>query len=187
MEEIKTDEIIDLGSYYSYHGELYIKQFPIAWAKSHAPETGPEECGNCSFYGSWNGVFIGYCANCAEHIYEYRRGHGFIEHGEELDLDIIPLRAMDTYLHGVKLDEIEYVPNIEFYTMSDSEEEEYKCSNSVHSNMGEYYDSEDSDDRGDRYSEKLKDHKKMNIRNHEYYTRSTPVSENSCSMCYIGK
>ena len=186
MENTNPDEIIDLGSYYSFRGELYIKQFPIIWAKSHASETGPEECGNCSFYGSWNGVFIGYCANCAEHIYEYQRGHGFIEHGEELDLDIIPLRAMDTYLHGVNLDEIEYLPNIEFYTMSDSQEEE-KCSNSIHSTMGEYYESEDSEDRCDRYLEKLKDHKKTNLRNNDYYTRSTPVSEKSCSICYTGE
>jgi hypothetical protein len=180
------EEIIDLGSYYSYHGELYIRQFPVMWAKSHAPETGPEECENCSLHGSWNGVFIGYCANCAAYEYEYQRGHGFIEHGEELALDIIPLRAMDTYLHGVDLDKIEYQPNIEFYTMSDSQEEE-KCSNSIHSNMGEYYDSEDSDDRCDRYLEKLKDHKKTNLRNNEYYTRSTPVSEKSCSICYTGE
>lgn len=171
MEQTKQDEIIDLGTYYSFRGELYIRQFPMMWAKSHAPETGPEECANCSFYGSWNGVFIGYCANCAEHIYEYQRGHGFINHGEELDLDIIPLRAMDTYLHGVNLDEIEYTPNVEFYTMSDYEEESSE--------------SEDSEDRIDKDLEKIKDFKKMKRR--EYYTRSTPVSEKSCSICYTGK
>ena len=175
---INSDEIIDLGSYYSYRGDLYIKQFPMMWAESHAPGTGPEECENCSFYGSWNGIFIGYCANCAINVYEYQRGHGFIEHGEELDLDILQLRAMDTYLHGVNLDEIEYLPNIDFYNMSDAEEEEEdeQCSNLTH-----------SADSWPLYLEKPKDIKKTNLRNNEYYTRSTPVSENSCSICYTSK
>jgi hypothetical protein len=132
MAEIKHDEIIDLGSYYSYRGELYIRQFPMMWAKSHAPGTGPEECENCSFHGSWNGVFIGYCANCAQYEYEYQRGHGFIEHGEELDLDIIPLRAMDTYLYGVDLDNFEKVINVEFYKMSDEDK-------STTNNANEFY------------------------------------------------
>lgn len=128
MEEINNDEITYLGSYYSYRGELYIKEFPRMWAQSHAPQTGPEECDNCNFHGSWNGIFIGYCANCAEYVYEFQRGHGFIEHGEELNLDIIQVRAMDSYLYGVDLDNIQNVPNIEFYRMSDEEKKTYKKS-----------------------------------------------------------
>ena len=162
------DEIVEYGDYYSYQGELYIKQFPKMWATSHVPETGPAECENCNFYGSWNGVFIGYCMNCAEYVYEYQRGHGFIEHGEEVNNEDIPqLRAMDTYLYGVELDEIKTsIPNRDFYELSESE---------------------DSEDDVDRYLDKLKEHKKTNMRSDEPYVRRTPVSNNSCSMCDIGK
>jgi hypothetical protein len=166
------DEIIEYDDYYSYQGELYIKQFPKMWATSHVPETGPGECGNCNVYGSWNGIFIGYCVNCAEYVYEYQRGHGFIDHGEEQDMDVPQLRAMDTYLHGIELDEIEIAPNRDFYNID--------------------YDSETVDDLDseydiDRYLDKLKEHKKRNIRSDEPYVRRTPVSDNSCDICAIGK
>ena len=156
MNEI-DDEIINHGNYYSYRGQLYIKQFPKMWATSHAPETGPEECNNCAFHGSWNGIFIGYCANCAEYVYEFQRGHGFIAHGEELDHEDIPqLRAMDTYLSDVDLDKCGDVLNTAFYYMS----------------------SDDEEDEIEKHLEQLKEFKKNN--KDEYYIRKTPVSEATC-------
>ena len=165
MNECKyeTDEITNHGYYYTYRGQLYIKQFPEMWATSHAPETGPEECNNCAFYGSWNGIFIGYCVNCAEHVYEFQRGHGFIDHGEELNREDIPqLRAMDTYLWDVDLDKSDDELNTAFYYVSSSDDED-----------------DDDDDDDDDQLEKLKEFKKNN-RKDDYYTRKTPVSETTC-------
>lgn len=171
------NEIIDYGDYYSYQGELYIKQFPKMWATSHVPETGPGECENCNFYGSWNGVFIGYCMNCADYVYEYQRGHGFIDHGEEVNNEDIPqLRAMDTYLYGVELDEIRTTaPNRDFYELSDSEDSK------------DSKDSKDSEDDLDRYLDKMKEHKRHYRRSDEPYIQKTPVADNSCDICSIGK
>lgn len=70
--------------YYSYDDELYASTFPEEWVENHLDGTGPKECGNCAYYGSWNGVFIGYCCNCAIHDYCGTRGRGFIHPGHEL-------------------------------------------------------------------------------------------------------
>ena len=152
-------EIINHGDYYSYRGQLYIKQFPQMWATSHAAETGPEECDNCSFHGSWNGVFIGYCMNCAEYTYDFQRGHGFIEHGEEQDLDIPQLRAIDTYLYGVDLDVCINVSNDGFYQVDlDSDDEE----------------------------EGINEYKKYRKNDEQYIIKNTPITEKSCDVCAIG-
>lgn len=94
--------------YYSYNEELYAGCFPKEWAQNHLPGTGPNECNNCSYFGSWNGVFLGYCANCAIDLYEGRRGRGFIQMGKEYD-DETALEypsAFDTYLKDVCMDDI---------------------------------------------------------------------------------
>ena len=67
---------------YIYDGECYVPKFPLYWAVNCIPGTGPKDCSNCKCYGSWNGVFIGYCGNCAP-IYEFKRGAGFINWGVE--------------------------------------------------------------------------------------------------------
>ena len=160
MTEI-DEEITYNGYYYSYRGQLYIKQFPKMWATSHAPETGPEECENCNFYGSWNGIFIGYCANCAKYVYEFQRGHGFIDHGEEMEYEDIPqLRAMDTYLRDVDLDKCCDELNTAFYCISSDDEH-------------------DDDDYVENHLEQLKEFKKNN-RKDEYYIRKTPVVDTPC-------
>jgi len=66
----------ELNNYYSYDGELYTGSFPYAWAKMHIAGTGPKECDGCKHYGFYNGVFIGYCANCASQ-YDNVRGPPF--------------------------------------------------------------------------------------------------------------
>jgi len=68
--------------YYIYDDELYCLTFPEEWATNHAPNTGPNECDMCKHLGSWNGVFIGYCVECAE-VYEFNRGVGFVEIGKQ--------------------------------------------------------------------------------------------------------
>ena len=92
--------------YYSYDNELYAGTFPEDWATDHFPETGPKECSNCAHFGMWNGVFIGYCANCATLVYQGSRGVGFIDIGEEQcktidDIERGVPSAFETYLKGV--------------------------------------------------------------------------------------
>jgi hypothetical protein len=62
-------------NFYSYDNEPYDNSFPIVWAESHMKGTGPSDCTCCQKYGSWNGVFVDYCLNCAQ-IYNGERGKG---------------------------------------------------------------------------------------------------------------
>ena len=50
------------------------------------PGTSPNHCGNCNIFGSYRGIFLGYCANCAL-TYNMERGFGYITNGVELELD----------------------------------------------------------------------------------------------------
>jgi hypothetical protein len=83
-------------------GEVhYHSRFPREWAENHAEETGPEACGNCLTYGSLDGIFIGYCANCADYVYQGTRGRGLDENGVEFDSQGESI--YDTYLSGLTL------------------------------------------------------------------------------------
>ena len=53
-------------NYYVVDGCRYTQAFPMKWAINHLPFTGPKNCLNCVWYGSYNGVFVGYCANCLQ-------------------------------------------------------------------------------------------------------------------------
>lgn len=76
-----------MGDFYTIDGVRYDSHFPEEWAKDHktfmweddgslsSAPSGPD-CGNCLFYGSCNGVFVGYCSNCARE-YNFTRGKGF--------------------------------------------------------------------------------------------------------------
>ena len=105
------NEVIYLGDhrqFYSYRGELYTGTFPVEWAKNHILGTGPTECANCAYFGSWNGVFIGYCSNCALYDYAGLRGRGFIDCGYEFkDECVLEFESIfETYLKDVNLDDI---------------------------------------------------------------------------------
>ena len=86
MAQFNPLEVVVCGSrrqYYSYDGELYHKSFPYEWAETHADDhTGPAECKNCQAFGSWNGVFVAYCANCAQDykISGQARGYGVTDY-----------------------------------------------------------------------------------------------------------
>ena len=62
---------------------IYVGGFPLEWATAHECGTGPMECVNCAYYGSLNGVFVGYCVNCAQNVYKGSRGLGFLGDGHE--------------------------------------------------------------------------------------------------------
>jgi hypothetical protein len=95
-------------AYYSYDEELYCGTFPENWVEDCLEGTGPKECGNCSYYGSWNGVFLGYCANCAQYVYNGERGQGFIDIGKECDYNpnVNGPSVFDTYLKGLIPDDV---------------------------------------------------------------------------------
>jgi hypothetical protein len=97
-----------LYDYYWYH-----ENFPVEWAMCPKEYTGPSQCGNCLDYGCINGVFIGYCANCAIYDYDGSRGRGFMDVGVESD-DTIGMgfqSVFDTYLKGVDIHAIVGVDN----------------------------------------------------------------------------
>ena len=104
---MELKEIIDLGKYYSYNGELFTKTFPKEWATNQIAGTGTE-CDNCMYYGVWNGVFCAYCLNCADNMYEDSRGgglYGYLHEGECGDPNN-PKAAANTYLKDLSLKEI---------------------------------------------------------------------------------
>jgi len=108
------------GRYYLVDGCKYDEHFPQEWAQNHleCPEcdedggpiccsderlTGPKYCGNCREYGSINGVFVFYCANCYKFVYKGSRG-GFIY--AAIDATEKELWEEMPYMNGVKFDEI---------------------------------------------------------------------------------
>jgi hypothetical protein len=109
-------------NYYTYDDELYAGVFPEDWVTDCIDGTGPKDCRLCRWYGSWNGVFLGYCLHCAVK-YRGTRGRGFVQQGEELSVsdwnkktDYISSESVyDTYMKGVNLDDI---GDIDFYNSS---------------------------------------------------------------------
>jgi hypothetical protein len=97
-------------------------------------QVGPRYCNNCIHYGFHNGVFIGYCANCAS-TSEYKRGNGMFDFGLEMT-NIYPYEndkikdensMWNVYMQCTDLNEIgdvelakEHARNILYRTMDDS-------------------------------------------------------------------
>jgi hypothetical protein len=90
---------------YSYDNEVYHKNFPEEWATSHKPGTGPKECANCAFFGSFGGHFFAYCVNCAEFEYNFSRGLGMYLDYTELVTNDVP-SVFDTYMKNIQLEDI---------------------------------------------------------------------------------
>ena len=97
-----SSEVLYNGNTYLYQGIWYYIGFPVEWATSHLPETGPDQCDNCAHFGMYNGNFIGYCSNCAHYIYNGTRGRGFIDIGVESNVEDV-CSAFDTYLKDLDI------------------------------------------------------------------------------------
>lgn len=102
-------EIDEENEWKTYRGFKYHLNFPDDWILNEIEHTG-RACWNCvgtciedpiPGYAMWDGIVIGYCANCAE-VYEFKRGPGFIECGLENTILDVP-SAFDTYLKNVVL------------------------------------------------------------------------------------
>ena len=92
-------------NYYVYDNELYTSTFPMDWVVDRIPGTGPTECVACARNGSWNGVFVGYCVDCATNQYNSLRGSGFISPGKEQSITH-PYSATNGYLSGIEWSDI---------------------------------------------------------------------------------
>lgn len=62
--------------FYTLAERKYADYFPRYFAEYHKPGTGPEQCLNCSVNGCIDGIFVGYCLDCA-FKYKGYRGVGF--------------------------------------------------------------------------------------------------------------
>ena len=107
MDLVNRDRI-----FYFYDGVKYINTFPLEWASNHLPETGPAVCKRCADFGTWNGVFIGYCVGCASD-YHYTRGCGFEYPGRLMNIETLceedvaqPAWESSEYLKSIDLEEI---------------------------------------------------------------------------------
>jgi len=119
---------------YLLQGSWYHENFPIGWARNHEEGTGPSNCNNCAHFGSINGIFIGYCCNCANYIYNFERGRGFVDVGEEISTGESTnyTSVFDTYLKDVDIEAIEPVIDDNNYTMDIvNEYDEYDNINSI--------------------------------------------------------
>jgi hypothetical protein len=116
-EDYSFEKPVQYGDTYFHDYICYHKNFPEEWAVNHRNGTGPSQCENCFEYGSVNGVFIGYCVNCAQYDYSGKRGRGFIDSGIELKEEDcseydIPFYTseypsiFETYLKGVDITKI---------------------------------------------------------------------------------
>jgi len=109
---------------YLYQGAWYHRNFPVIWAMTHEANSGPSQCANCADFGCVNHVFIGYCANCADHYYDGERGRGFIDYGIEFD-DFEAASAFDTYLKGVDISQIKPIyKHVDVGCDSDSDDDD---------------------------------------------------------------
>jgi hypothetical protein len=126
--------------YYSYDDELYTSTFPFEWTQTHKKNTGPKECRECAYAGSYNGVFIGYCVKCAD-LYDGERGPGFIEQGEEYKYSKHYTKensVFNTYLKDITLDSI---GDKDFYDSAN--EKMIKIINEINNSGLEAYDHRD--------------------------------------------
>jgi len=110
---------------YLYNEKWYHISFPTDWAKSHEESTGPTMCENCDHFGSIEGIFLGYCANCANYIYNGERGRGFIDVGQEsTDENVLCFDSIfDTYLKDVDINQILSIDDTIIHTNYNSDDE----------------------------------------------------------------
>ena len=91
------------------NGISYLNSFPDEWINNNAMGTGPIQCINCRKYGSIDNIFIGYCANCSQYIYNFERGEGFEVSASDLILENNSI--FSEYIEREKFNIIAYLEN----------------------------------------------------------------------------
>jgi len=84
--------------YYIHDNVKYYIYFPYEWTTNMAPGTGPKQCKQCAIHGIIDDAFVGYCADCANYMYDMKRGHGFVFGKEQIDPNTKSTSALYTYL-----------------------------------------------------------------------------------------
>jgi len=104
-----TKYIGSCGEYYNFNGVNYDIHFPIDWVFQYPINVmifGPETCYSCFTNGYYNGVFVGYCSDCAR-IVNYKRGNGMIGNGIENEEGLLEENSIwNVYLQNTCLDDI---------------------------------------------------------------------------------
>jgi len=100
MYDPKLSTIED--DYYVYDKQKYYLFFPYDWVQNMFPGTGPKMCEKCVLHGSKKSIFIGYCYDCANYVYDCKRGHGFENYLEDIDMVNKETSANYTYLKYTK-------------------------------------------------------------------------------------
>ena len=88
--------------HYVYDKQKYYLFFPYDWVQNMFPGTGPKMCDKCVLHGSKKNIFIGYCYDCANYVYDCKRGHGFENCLEDIDMVNKEKSANFTYLKYTK-------------------------------------------------------------------------------------
>ena len=88
--------------HYVYDKQKYYLFFPYDWVQNMFPGTGPKMCDKCLLHGSKKNIFIGYCYDCANYVYDCKRGHGFENGQEDVDMVNKETSANFTYLKYTK-------------------------------------------------------------------------------------
>jgi hypothetical protein len=94
-----NDQIIisPCKQYYTHKGIHYDIAFPLFWVLTENDKCGPNNCDDCKKNGTFRGVFIMYCTNCAVD-YDLEVGYGAVEPGVENGGLYINKTAWYTYL-----------------------------------------------------------------------------------------
>jgi len=126
-DDYPEEKPFHIGDKYLYDYQWYHESFPEEWAVNHKEGTGPGQCMNCATYGSINGIFIGYCANCAHYTYNGERCRGFIDNGIEHDTpEVLGFEsAFNTYLKDVDIWAIRAIDDENEETKEDLNNVEY--------------------------------------------------------------
>lgn len=98
------------------NGINYLNSFPDEWISNNVIGTGPNQCINCKNYGCIDNIFIGYCANCCQYIYNFERGEGFEVSATELILENNTIFC--EYIEREKFNIINYLENKKKFTPS---------------------------------------------------------------------
>ena len=96
--------------HYVYDKQKYYLFFPYDWVQNMFPGTGPKMCEKCVLHGVKNDIFIGYCYDCANYVYDCKRGHGFENGQEDVDMVNKETSANFTYLKYTKHMNLAYDP-----------------------------------------------------------------------------
>lgn len=96
MSSLRISKIED--TYYVHEKTKYYLYFPYEWLTTMSPGTGPNQCQKCVTHGIVDDAFLGYCVDCANYMYDMKRGHGFVLGKEQLDPNHKETSALFTYL-----------------------------------------------------------------------------------------